>query len=319
VRLALTILVSSLSTLACSPRSASPVYGNTAVPDPSNGDPVAADGGVGLFSCPLQLRFTSEPTGQGIDPTGFGCFGGCGPSCMAECQESSISRSRDVVTDTGVTACVTCRYQLLECKSHAFCRWHDDCYLQCDLRWADQRGGAPPDIPLNGCYRSCDVPALQDARGCAVDWAQVADPSVTMDDACWDGSYVPFTRLTVGPVVTEGSCPPADEGHARPWDPLVAGWDDARRPPGTLPRGASCTEDTDCPDRNQHCDRGRPDLPRLNGPGTCVDTFPSPRVNVAPLVPPGLVVPDRKKGAGEGCALDDQCQSGRCLRGVCGG
>lgn len=304
--------VAVLLLAACHP--ASSAYLHTEVPAPVQGTP-ATGGGVDPLSCPLQAPGTSEPTGDAIDSTGFGCFGACGPSCMAECDNRLLHTARDVVDPAGNPRCVRCSYQLLECRSHAYCRWHDDCYRQCDLRWSSTREGDPPGIPFNACYRACDGPALHGGRTCAVDWAQVTDPSVQLRDDCWDGSSVAFTRLVDAPAVTDGPCPGDGDHPGAPWDPSTAAWHRPDAPPATLPHHSSCEEDTDCPDRNQRCDTGSAHLPGTGGRGKCVDARSS--VDVSPLVPPGLLGPGLLREDGAACALDHQCAGGVCRRGWC--
>ena len=81
---------------------------------------------------------------------GFGCYGGCGASCAcAGLTESNVSNIEIVNGQK-----MECSYQVIECYTHAFCRWHDACYYACDFSY-----------PNNGalrasCYRSCDSGCL---------------------------------------------------------------------------------------------------------------------------------------------------------------
>lgn len=275
------------------------------------------DAGSGPLDCAATLPGSSEPTGAALDPWLFGCFGACGPSCRAECVSQRVERHQRATLEDGGVACVQCAYTLLTCKSHAACRWHDDCYRQCDARFAEEESGEPAYIPLNRCYSACDGPARDTGGLCSADWTQIGDSTPALSDRCWDGSVILFTRLDAPAAVQPGECPteppalPAlsfSDGTARAQQGQVV----------TLPegptRGSSCLLDADCPDRNQVCTL------RAFPPGAvCADR---PRgaernVDVTPLVPPGLHTPDNPRQTGLACVVDGQCASRRCAGGVC--
>jgi hypothetical protein len=269
----------------------------------------ALDAGPAVVHCPAQLRDTGEPTGAAIDRDGFGCYGACGPSCKAECLDDTVT-----VSLPAGDGCATCTYQLKACKSHALCRWHDDCYRQCDLRWDALHAEAPASPPSNPCYLNCDRPVLDASALCGEDWAQLLTSTPSVRDACWDGSFVLFSTLT-HEVQSTGACSVASDLRARPWAPDVGAWNDYANPPTTLPHGYSCSADTDCPDRNQVCDPDAGDYPGVNGWGRCVDAAPD--ADVTRLPPTALFTVDGGADGGAPCDLGYQCHSGRCLGGAC--
>lgn len=260
--------------------------------------------------CPARLPATGDPLGTAIERDAFGCYGACGPSCKAECVDSVVS-----VRWPHDGACVRCDYRVKECKSHAFCRWHDDCYRQCDLRWEVEHTESPASPPSNPCYRTCDNPVLKAAPSCAVDWTQIGVGGPSVRDACWDGSWVTFSELEGSSPEPLAACTDESPAHTAPWDTSHAAWSSDESLPATLPRGYSCTIDTDCPDRNETCDPDAGDYPGVNGWGRCTDSHLG--VDVTPLVPEGLVIPDAGAVSGAPCAFDDMCASGHCSHGVC--
>lgn len=251
---------------------------------------MSADADASL--CPDRLPDTGDPLGTAIERDAFGCYGACGPSCKADCVDSVVSLWR-----SDGNTCVRCDYRVKECKSHAFCRWHDDCYRQCDLRWEKDHKEAPATPPSNPCYRTCDNPVVKATPSCAVDWTQIGVGPPSVRDACWDGSWVTFSELATTSV-SESAATCGDDASVRPapWDPRTAKWSSDKAPPATLPQGYSCTHDTDCPDRNEICDPHAGDYPGVNGTGRCEDAGLG--VDVAPRVPEGLVLPDASVDAG---------------------
>lgn len=278
----------------------------------TDADDTASDGGIDTDAspCPLRLPATGDPLGVDIERDAFGCYGACGPSCKAECVDSVVA-----VRWAHDGACVRCEYRVKECKSHAFCRWHDDCYRQCDLRWEAEHTASPASPPSNPCYRTCDNPVLKAAPSCAVDWTQIGVGGPSVRDACWDGSWVTFSELEGSSPEPLAACDDGSPAHAAPWDASHAAWSSDASPTPTLPRGYSCTLDTDCPDRNETCDPDAGDYPGVNGWGRCTDSHLG--VDVTPLVPEGLVIPDAGALSGAPCAFDDMCASGHCAHGVC--
>lgn len=268
--------------------------------------------------CPAQLPHTGEPTGAAIDREQFGCYGACGASCNAPCVEDDVTVTHDLAPAAdGTPRCQTCTYHLKTCKSHSFCRWHDDCYRQCDLRWDAQSASAPANPPWNPCYLSCDNVVAHSSLLCGADWSQVlagSNPSIA--DVCWDGSIVAFSNLTAQNTAT-AACGETRDARPRPWAPDEGLWSSAATPPPTLPEGYSCSKDTDCPDRNQRCDIRAGTIWGINGPGLCVNTTPSPAVDVAPLAPPGLWQKNAELAVGSACTLGYECKSGACVNGLC--
>ena len=275
------------------------------------------DAGPPPFSCPPRLPHSDDPLGTAIERDAFGCFGACGPSCKAECLDSFFSTWTDLGASDGGVQCARCDYVVKECKSHAFCRWHDDCYRQCDLRWDAVQAAAPATPPDNPCYRNCDNPVVSAVPLCAVDWTQIGVDGPYVRDACWDGTWVVFSTLAAGPAVEAGACAQDHSSHAVPWDSTTAAWDSTDTPPATLPEGYSCTVDTDCPDRNQDCAPDAGDYDGVNGWGRCENIVPFPDVEVAPLIPEGLQIPDAGLQEGAPCGLDYQCAEGHCAHGSC--
>ncbi len=268
---------------------------------------------AGWPDCPATLQGTGELGGATLTREGFGCYGGCGPSCKAECLEDAITTA----LPNGL-GCTRCTYKVTTCKSHALCRWHDDCYRQCDLRWAESHSEAPETPPSNPCYLSCDNPVVHASKRCGADWSQLlASSAPSVRDACWDGSIVIFTTLVAAKHATSaGDC--ADEDHRpRPWAPNTGAWGDFASRPSTLPRGYSCTDDTDCPDRNQRCDPKAGNYPGLNGWGRCVDLSPSPGVEVREWPAPGTRSVTFGLDAGAGCLFGYDCAGGRCTDQRC--
>jgi hypothetical protein len=153
---------------------------------------------------------------------------------------------------------------------------------------------------------------------CGADWAQLLASTGSVRDACWDGSFVLFSSLTLE-VQNPLACPSVRDLRPRPWAPDVGAWNDFASAPTSLPHGYSCAVDTDCPDRNQVCDPDAGSYPGVNGWGRCVDAVPSPDASVAPLLPTATFTVDGGADAGASCDLGYQCLSGRCLDGRCGG
>lgn len=75
----------------------------------------------------------------------FPCFGGCGPSCACAGRRDS--------TQSLQHGAQTCTYQVIQCNTHPFCVWHDQCYLDCD-------NSMPNAVRRSGCYRQCDSSCL---------------------------------------------------------------------------------------------------------------------------------------------------------------
>lgn len=268
-------------------------------------------------ACPAQLPHTGEPTGKPLDREGFGCFGACGPSCNAECTAEDVTVTRTLAPAAdGTPRCQTCTYKLTSCKSHAFCRWHDDCYRQCDLRWDAQSAAAPPTSPWNPCYLTCDNVVAHSSLVCGADWSQLGADVPSVSDACWDGSLSAFSSLTAQHV-SATQCGPTRDARPRPFASSHAAWASTATPPGAPPEGYSCTFDTDCPDRNQRCDIFAGSIWSVNGPGLCVERHPSPGIDVTPMLPPGTWKQGEALAAGEACAVGWECRSGVCESGAC--
>ena len=267
---------------------------------------------LGGPGCPLTLPGTGDLTGAALTREGFGCYGGCGPSCKAECLERSVTISLPMAT-----GCTQCSYKVTSCKSHELCRWHDDCYRQCDLRWAKSRAEAPPSPPSNPCYLSCDTVVVHESPFCGADWSQLtAGPAPSVRDVCWDGSIVVFTTLISSQRV-QTQCRTDEELSSRPWAPQAGGWSGAERGPATLPQGYSCGDDVDCPDQNQRCDPSVGDYPGLNGWGRCVGQMPASAIDVAALKAEGTRLLGSTKGPDAGCWFGYECASGRCQSQRC--
>lgn len=281
--------------------------------DPTSVEPLNAV----AEDCPAQLPNTTEPTGAAIDREQFGCFGACGPSCKAACVEDDVTITRTLSPAAdGTPRCQTCTYHLKSCKSHEFCRWHDDCYRQCDLRWDAASASAPANVPWNPCYRSCDNPVAHADLLCAANWSQVGADTPSVSDACWDGSFVAYSNLTAQHVDTT-MCAATKDSRPRPFASDQALYAGTATPPATLPEGYSCTFSTDCPDRNQRCDIFAGSIWGINGPGLCVDIVPSPKVDVKQLLPAGTWTKGQVLAAGTACSLGYQCKSGTCANGTC--
>ena len=260
-------------------------------------------------SCPANLPGTGDTPGTLLTREGFACFGGCGPSCKAECLESTIT-----IAVPEREGCTRCTYRVTTCKSHELCRWHDDCYRQCDLRWALVHPEAPLRPPTNPCYLNCDNPVVQASTRCGADWSQLFTASPSVRDTCWDGSIVVLS--TWAGAEASSSCETLDE-RTRPWAPNVGKWaSDATTPLG-LPRGYSCTHDTDCPDPNQRCDDDEGDYPGLNGWGRCVDLPVAPQRDVTPLPAAGTRLGPLGSTEGTPCWFGYDCASGRCQNHQC--
>ncbi len=274
----------------------------------ANHDGTGSKGDAGWPECPANVLGTGDVAGATLTREGFGCYGGCGPSCKAECLEDTLT-----TTLTGTHGCTRCIYRVTTCKSHELCRWHDDCYRQCDLRWAEGHAAAPASPPSNPCYLTCDNPVVQASAVCGADWSQLlASSSPSVRDACWDGSFVVLTTLTARSNSGGTAACTVFDDRARPWAPKTGRWSHAASVPSELPRGYSCGGDTDCPDRNQRCDPKAGDYPGINGWGRCVDLSPFPGIDVRPWPAPGtrLVAPGLDGGAQ--CLLGYDCASSRC-------
>ena len=268
-------------------------------------------------ACPAQPPGTGEPTGKEIERDLFGCYGACGPSCKAACVDDAVTITRTLAPAAdGTPRCQTCSYKLTSCKSHEMCRWHDDCYRQCDLRWEAEHTEPAASPPWNPCYLTCDNPVAKASLLCGADWTQIGKSTPSIADACWDGSFVAFTTLTAQHVDAT-ACAPTRDARPRPWSPNAGAWSGTAKPGATLPKEYSCSRDTDCPDRNQRCDPRAGSIWGINGPGLCVDRVPSPGVDVTPLRPPGTFTNDDGAPEGAPCSLGFACRSGVCEAGVC--
>lgn len=267
-------------------------------------------GDAGWPQCPANAPGTGDIAGASITREGFGCFGGCGPSCKAECLDDTLT-----ISLAAALGCTQCTYKVTTCKSHEFCRWHDDCYRQCDLRWAASHAEAPKTPPSNPCYLNCDNPVVHASTLCGADWSQLFSSSGSVRDACWDGSLVVLTTLTSSQH-SSSTCG-ADDVRARPWAPDTGAWGDAAPVPKTLPHGYSCTDDTDCPDRNQRCDPKAGDYPGVNGWGRCIDVTPSRGLDVTPLPAAGTRVVGQSADGGVPCDFGYDCRSGHCEHSRC--
>lgn len=258
--------------------------------------------------CPATLSTTGSLAGESLTREGFGCYGACGPSCKAECLHDTLT-----VALAAKAGCTRCTYRVTTCKSHEWCRWHDDCYRQCDLRWATQHSAAPSRPPSNPCYLACDLPIVRASTLCSADWSQVMASTPSVRDPCWDNSLVVFTTLTHVEPTTE--CLTADD-RARPWA-TTGSWSPEVSPPSGLPHEGSCAADSDCPDRNQTCDLEAGNYPGMNGWGRCRDAVPPSTGAVAPLPTPGLRLLTDAAPDGARCLLGYDCASGRCEAFTC--
>ncbi len=277
---------------------------------PDSGLSAPDAGPAGVTECPTRLPRTGDHDGAAITREGFGCFGGCGPSCKAECLESAVTVN--FASSSG--ECVRCTYRVTACKSHEFCRWHDDCYRQCDLRWAAVHAEAPASPPSNPCYLTCDNVVVHASALCGADWSQLATNDPVVHDSCWDGSMTVFTQL-VQAERDRATCA-NDDRTPRPWAPNFGAWASSETAPATLPLGYSCTNDTDCPDRNQRCDPHAGDYPGVNGWGRCVAAA-APAVDVTPLEATGTQLAHGAAPDGNPCWFGYDCASGHCRQLQC--
>jgi hypothetical protein len=262
--------------------------------------------------CPENIPDTGDLEGLHITRESFGCYGACGPACESECDEG-----REFVYEVqGDGQCSLCTYVVSACKSHDFCRWHDDCYRQCDHRWAALHEEEPENAPNNPCYRNCDLPVLTATVGCGADWAQLDAGEPQIDPECWDGSFVVYSKLLSSDVVA-GACTASTESSPRPFFGQVDLWDDESVPPEAMPQGYSCSNDEDCPDRNQYCELDTTEPGGINGPGRCYDIEPSPGVDLSPLETAGLRSGTDWLPDGEPCVFGFDCQGGHCVDGNC--
>ncbi|MGQ0507377.1 MAG: hypothetical protein ACT4TC_18885 [Myxococcaceae bacterium] len=204
--------------------------------------------------CPAQLPGTDEGTGAPGDPD-FGCFGACGPSCNAVCTESTVELRLAGTDASGASTCTVCGYRVKTCKSHAFCRWHDDCYRQCDIAWRTNKPGEPvPSTGYNLCYFGCDAKLI---TRCSPDWTNlsvVGSPG-TLSPECWDGSVVRFSAA-LSTETSPGTCAESTSTRSCSWPADDAKWPvDAPPAPNALPQATPCWSTANCPDPNSTCDR----------------------------------------------------------------
>ena len=266
-----------------------------------------------LPSCPSEIPNTGELDGFGITRKGFGCYGACGPACETEC-EAPIEF---VYSVQGTEQCARCTYTVLSCKSHEFCRWHDDCYRQCSRRWEALHEEDPPSAPNNACYRNCDLPVAETSYACGIDWAQLfeaEEPDIGPE--CWDGSFVVFSKLVEEELV-DGICEGSSDNATRPFAGQAFTWDSSIDPPTELTQDESCGMDEHCPDRNQYCELDIAEPVGLNGPGRCWDLEPSPMIDVRPLEAVGTREASQISPIGALCLFGFDCWSGWCVDGVC--
>ncbi len=288
-------------------RDAGPLIDAGILVVPDAGPPFDAGIIVTRPECPANLPGTGDVAGASITREGFGCFGGCGPSCKAECLTQTVT----LALSAG-SGCTSCTYDVTVCKSHELCRWHDDCYRQCDLRWAVDHAEEPASPPSNPCYLNCDNPVVKASTLCGADWSQLLASSPSVKDTCWDGSIVAFTTLAGSRFLeTPEQCVITDE-RTRPWAPNTGAWSGSATTPTTLPHGYSCTNNSDCPDRNQYCNPDEGDYPGVNGWGRCLDTMPSPMLNVTPMSALGTRLVGPGAAIGAACSFGYDCASGRC-------
>jgi hypothetical protein len=78
---------------------------------------------------------------------GFGCYGGCGPSCGC----AGAKTAKVLVRETVGGVEQDCTYETVSCLHHRFCDWHDSCYYACDFNFPNWWG------PRSACYRTCDL------------------------------------------------------------------------------------------------------------------------------------------------------------------
>lgn len=105
---------------------------------------------------------TYLPNGE----AGFGCYGACGASCGCAGRIDSTESREEVVN--GVK--VECHYEIVNCFTHPFCRWHDACYYGCDHSY-------PTNSFLRSiCYRTCDSGCLTGKSPSAImkEWPDAA-------------------------------------------------------------------------------------------------------------------------------------------------
>jgi hypothetical protein len=118
-------------------------------------------------------------------------------------------------------------------------------------------------------------------------------------------------------TATSAACPVINELRPRPFSPNQGAWSSSDQPPATVTRGFSCTDDTDCVDRNQWCDPKAGDYPATNGWGRCVDGRDAGPFDTTQLPNLGLSVTSVFLGADAGCSFGFECMTGECASGRC--
>lgn len=169
----------------------------------------------------------------------------------------------------------------------------------------------PPTPPSNPCYLSCDYPVATTHLLCGADWAQQFSSAPEVKDSCWDGSIITSTQL-VAQTLTENACPLTTERRPRPFAPNQGTLSASDQPPATITKGFSCTDDTDCADRNQWCDPKAGDSPATNGWGRCVNGRDAGPFDITPVPANGLSLKSVLLQSDAGCWFGFECQSGQC-------
>jgi hypothetical protein len=206
--------------------------------------------------CPPSLPGTdigidAPPDAAGNVDQGFSCYGACGPSCDSPNFSETGPKGETLI---GITVGnVNCWYNAKTYKSAEGCRWHDDCYRQCDISW-----------PTNAkarwaCTKDCDaLVANNGLMKCGADYSNTAPFDVVVTNtndsngrpwsgrkgfgwtdlgrgglgdirpACWDGTAITFSQFkqatAVGAANPAGSvlqAGPSDYSTKINWSPAA--------------------------------------------------------------------------------------------------
>jgi hypothetical protein len=180
-----------IGTVACGGTSdgalpAAPIAPPPAPPAPTPPSPApAAEDLLPKNALPMRVDEPLVPRDPHT-PQGFACYGGCGPSCQCA--------GKEVTTEQGCAEGYPyrCLWQITRCKTHEFCRWHDECYLRCNQIYPGVEGDEKS-MSRAVCYRDCDAscvlgtkpigsvgdmiaapPARYSTKAC-IDWARASD------------------------------------------------------------------------------------------------------------------------------------------------
>lgn len=173
---------------------------------------------VGHPGLPYDLRDRQDSTA----PYGYLCYGACGPSCKATCNDvpDATKIYRVKFKNSEQSSCRRCTYSRKMCRSHSMCRAHDECYRQADIdrfKATHDYSQGPSTFGINA-FRLCDHDAVKNeisklrpptsldylSDTWKICWARYLQGIVPHDTTdCWDRTQAMYAMLEKDEALNE--------------------------------------------------------------------------------------------------------------------